>query len=122
MKKPEPTLNSEELARSLNERFCHVVIDGARRRKADYVTGEVAGAYLAARQITIVADDDGFTIQTEVNGDILPWLHDVPDGACVKSITEHGRTQWRVFDRGGTFVGLVFHGIGSMWQWRFHAA
>ena len=112
----------EQLARRLAEQLCHDTQTGKRRPRPDYREGDVAQAYLAARRITIVADEDDFALQVEVHGDILPWVHELPDGSSVKPVTQHGRTQWHVHDEQGAYAGLVFHGIGSMWQWRFQAA
>ena len=112
----------EALARRLAEELCHDTAAGSRRPRASYTEGDVARAYQAARHLTIVADDDGFAIQIEVHGEILPWVHELPDGSSVKAVTQHGRTQWLVYDEKDAYAGLVYHGTGSMWQWRFQAA
>jgi hypothetical protein len=121
-KKAAPSFASvaerEELARRLTSELRG---DGrAGEPKAGYAEGAVAEAYLAARHITVAEDEDGFALQVEVHGDVLPWLHGVPDGATVRALTQHGRTQWHVYDAAGECIGLIFHGVGSMWQWRFH--
>ena len=108
----------EELAERLSTSLCLAGDGSLRLSNADYVAGGVAKAYLDARSIVIEEDDDGFGLQTEVHGKILPWLHGVPDGATVKAVTRHGRTQWLVFDRAGIRVGVIIHGVGSMWDWR----
>ena len=110
----------EELARRLGVELCP---DGeARGSRSGYAAGAVGRAYLAARRITVEQDEDGFGLQVEVHGDMLPWLHGVPDGATIRAVTQHGRTQWHVYDGAGECIGLIFHGVGSMWQWRFHDA
>jgi hypothetical protein len=116
-----PTIvEREELARRLRTELC--ANGDSRTPRPEYTDGSVAQAYLAARRITVSEDEDGFALQVEVHGDVLPWLHGVPDGATVRSVTQHGRTQWHVYDGEGACVGLIFHGIGSMWQWRFQEA
>ena len=109
----------EELARRLHEQHCGVP-ESNGQAKPNYIAGGVARAYLAARRISVVEYPDGFTIQVEVHGDILPWVHGVPDGATIRAVTQHGRTQWQAYDEAGACVGHVFHGVGNMWQWRFH--
>ena len=108
----------EELAFRLRAELCG---DGkADSPRSGYVAGAVAEAYLAVRHITVMEDEDGFALQIEVHGDVLPWLHGVPDGATVRAVTQHGRTQWHVYDAADECIGLIFHGVGSMWKWRFH--
>jgi hypothetical protein len=109
----------EQLARRLSAQLWQAGDGGAGRPGPDYKAGGVAEAYLSARRITIAQDDDGFSLQVEVDGDILPWLHGVPDGATVKAVTEYRRTRWLVYDGSGIRVGVIFHGVGNMWQWRF---